>query len=326
MPSSIQSCRERKAEPAPAEKPAIPPSKSGSRVSGDKPLWIVTGLSGAGKSTALRVFEDMNYFAVDGLPASLAPEAAALAGREPMAHYEGIAIGMDMRQENFLEEFNNSIRELSASASPRVMFLDADDMSLIRRYAQTRRPHPLERKKIGLEAAIAAERRMLRPVRDLADCVINSTGYSIHDLRRDIQKRVLNQGDCGHWLRVNLVSFGFKFGAPHDADFIFDLRFLANPYFMEELRDKSGQDKEVRDFIFSLPAANRFMEKSLDLLLFTLHELEAEGRYRTTIGLGCTGGRHRSVAIADALANSLRQAGFAVTVEHRHLDREGEAA
>lgn len=282
---------------------------------------IVTGLSGAGKSTALRVFEDLGYFAVDGLPAGVAPEVAAIMLREPMRRFPGMAMGLDTRTENFQADFTESWQKLHGLGfKPRLIFLEADDRALMQRYAQTRRPHPLESGGRSLEAAIAAERRLLRPLRDQAELVIDSSQLSIHDLRRYIQRHVLAPKQ--RTMRVNLLSFGFKHGLPQDADFIFDLRFLANPYFVEHLRPLSGKDKEVADYVFADGQAVEFRDKLLDLLLYSLGRLEEEGRYRVTVALGCTGGRHRSVALVEDVAKALRQAEYPLVVEHRDLDRE----
>ncbi|GKG92502.1 nucleotide-binding protein [Desulfovibrionaceae bacterium] len=284
-------------------------------------VCIVTGLSGAGKSTAVQVFEDLRYFAVDGLPASLAPEMAAMMERPSMSHFMGIALGMDMRQSNFPDEINDALSVMAAKGiRPLLLFLEADAQELMRRYATTRRPHPLEREGMGLEAALAAERNRLRPLREMADLVIDTSRFSIHDLRRSIQKRWSGNKDKLRAIRVNVISFGFKYGVPREADTVFDLRFLPNPYFVEELRPLCGKDKAVADYVFASPSAVEFRKKLLDLLFFMLPLMEAEGRYRITIAVGCTGGRHRSVAMAEELSQALRQADYPTSLEHRHLE------
>lgn len=290
---------------------------------GGKELVIVTGLSGAGKSTALSALEDLGWFTVDGLPAAIAPEMADFMRRDSMRHFEGMAIGMDLRQDDFLTQFNTALDELKMHfPDARVVFLESASNDLIRRYAATRRPHPLERKGLALDGAIAAERSALLPIREKASLVIDSSGFSIHDLRREIQRHFLRKTGISSPMRVNLVSFGFKYGLPPDADFIFDLRFLANPYFVDKLRPLSGKDKEVADYIFSNPVAAEFRQKLLDLMGFTLARMEEEGRYRVTIGIGCTGGRHRSVAMTIDIGEALRQSGYPVSIEHRHLDND----
>lgn len=285
------------------------------------PVCIVTGLSGAGKSVALRVFEDLGYFTVDGLPASLTPEMVGMMRRPSMEHFRGIALGMDLRQNDFLRQLNAALLALAEEGvRAQVLFVEAHTSTLLRRYAATRRPHPLERGGFGLEAAIAAERERLRPLREMADFVVDTSRLSIHDLRRIIQKRWTRGPENLHPLRVNLVSFGFKYGVPAEADFVFDMRFLANPYFEESLREKSGKDKAVADYVFAAPAAVEFRNKLTDLVLYMLPLMETEGRYRVTLAVGCTGGRHRSVAMAEYLRRVLRQSGYAVAMEHRHLE------
>lgn len=282
---------------------------------------IVTGLSGAGKSTALQVFEDLRYFSVDGLPASLAPEMVGMMERPSMSHFKGIALGMDMRQNNFPDEINEALSAMTAKGiRPLLLFLEADVQELMRRYATTRRPHPLEREGMGLEAALSAERRSLRPLREMADLVIDTSHFSIHDLRRAIQKRWSGNKGKLRAIRVNVISFGFKYGVPREADLVFDLRFLPNPYFIESLRPLCGKDKAVADHVLASPAAQKFKSKLLDLLFFMLPLMEAEGRYRVAIAVGCTGGRHRSVAMAEEILQALLQADYPATLEHRHLE------
>ena len=307
----------------PCRSPSDPDSSADTpKVAHDRPVQvcIVTGLSGAGKSTAVQVFEDLRYFAVDGLPASLAPEMAAMMERPSMSHFMGIALGMDMRQSNFPDEINDALSVMAAKGiRPLLLFLEADAQELMRRYATTRRPHPLEREGMGLEAALAAERNRLRPLREMADLVIDTSRFSIHDLRRSIQKRWSGNKDKLRAIRVNVISFGFKYGVPREADTVFDLRFLPNPYFVEELRPLCGKDKAVADYVFASPSAVEFRKKLLDLLFFMLPLMEAEGRYRITIAVGCTGG-HRSVAMAEELSQALRQADYPTSLEHRHLE------
>lgn len=284
-------------------------------------VCIVTGLSGAGKSTALRVFEDLRYFSVDGLPALLAPDMAQMMRKQSMRHFRGIAMCMDLRQENFLEEISGALQKLRESGfCVKLIFLEADNATLVRRYAATRRPHPLERKGLGLECAIIDERELLAPLRDMASLILDSSGFSIHDLRRAIQKHVLAEDASLARMRVNLLSFGFKYGIPNDADFVFDLRFLTNPYFVEELRPLSGKDAQIVDYIFREPLAIEYRRKLSALLLFVLSAMQSEGRYRSTVAFGCTGGRHRSVAMVEEIAGILREAGYSVTVEHKNLD------
>ncbi len=284
------------------------------------PLCIVTGLSGSGRSTAMKVFEDLRYFTVDGLPASMAPEMAALMARPSMGHFKGMALGLDIRQSTFLNEIDEVLATLrSRGARPQLIFLEADTPELMRRYATTRRPHPLEREGMGLEAAVLMERRRLSQLRSHADMVVNTTKFSIHELRRVIQKRFRDGQEHVRSLRIFVLSFGFKHGVPKEADYVFDLRFLPNPYFVAELRPRTGLDQEVADYVFATPKAREFLAKLQELLFFVLPLMESEGRYRLTIAFGCTGGHHRSVAVAEAVGRSLAQAGYPAVIEHRHL-------
>ncbi|NCC23962.1 MAG: RNase adapter RapZ [Deltaproteobacteria bacterium] len=284
------------------------------------PVIIVTGLSGAGKSTALHVLEDLGFYCVDGLPARLAPVMVDLFAGKASVSYRGLALGMDLRQEDFGNEWKEARSFLGKEGwALQILFLEADAQILFRRYATTRRPHPLEGADIGLEAALAQERESLAPIRAEADLVLDTTSFSIHDLRRVIQERwsFLEDKTCG--FRIHMVSFGFKYGVPIESDLVFDLRFLANPYFDVGLRPLSGQDQAVFDFVFNDEPAREFLDRFEDFLLFLLPRYATEGRYRLTMALGCTGGRHRSVATAEVVAKTLRQRGYAVTVEHRHL-------
>lgn len=307
--------------PVPHATPDSPENSASAHAQTPVRACIVTGLSGAGKSTALQVFEDLRYFSVDGLPASLAPEMVGMMQRPSMSHFKGIALGMDMRQNNFLDEINEALSAMTAKGiRPLLLFLEADAQELMRRYATTRRPHPLEREGMGLEAALAAERSSLSPLREMADLVIDTSRFSIHDLRRAIQKRWSGNKGKLRAIRVNVISFGFKYGVPREADLVFDLRFLPNPYFVESLRPLCGKDKAVADHVLASPAAQEFKSKLLDLLFFMLPLMEAEGRYRVAIAVGCTGGRHRSVAMAEEILQALRQADYPATLEHRHLE------
>ncbi len=286
----------------------------------DVDVRIVTGISGAGKSTALRVFEDLGYFTVDGLPANLVPEMIAMMEKPSMRHFRGIALGMDMRQENFTHEIIQVLEKLAGQGiRPDLLFLEAEVQELVRRYATTRRPHPLEREGIGLEAAINAEMQRLDGVRKMANTTLDTSNFSIHDLRRAIQQQ-WSQREAPHTLHVHIVSFGFKYGVPREADYVFDMRFLPNPYFIEGLRPLSGRDKAVADYVFADDSAKMFKEKFMDFLQDLLPRVEAEGRYRVTVAIGCTGGRHRSVAMAEELSALLMHDGYPVSLEHRHFD------
>ncbi len=281
---------------------------------------VVTGLSGSGKSTALNVFEDLGYFCVDGLPASMLPKLVALFLGKDSKH-RGLALGMDLRQQDFLEQWNDAVQELSTKGIyVRVLFVEAKTPALMRRYATTRRPHPLESGEMGLEQALVKERAMLAPLRKDAELVLDTSEYSIHDLRRAIQERFNAKESAGQGMRVHVMSFGFKYGVPAEADLVFDLRFLPNPYFVPELRPMSGKDAPVAEYVFNSEPGLTFKSKLLDFLQYLLPLYAAEGRYRVAVAIGCTGGRHRSVAMSELLFATLRDTGYSVTLEHRHFD------
>lgn len=289
------------------------------------PVLIVTGLSGGGKSTALNVLEDMRFFTVDGLPSPLAPQMVQLLNQENLAAYKGLAIGLDVSQSHFVRDFNDTLSKLAVmGVKPGILFIEAKDSVILTRYATTRRPHPLERvdlerEGLGLEQAIALERKRLQRLREMASLVLDTSSYSIHDLRRVIQEKWGTVLGTSHVLRVHLISFGFKYGVPAEADMVFDLRFLPNPYFNEHLKPLSGLDASVQQYVLGSEPGISFLKKLEDFLLFTLPLNQAEGRFRMTIAIGCTGGRHRSVAVTEALASTLKEKHFVVSTEHRHL-------
>lgn len=281
---------------------------------------VVTGLSGSGKSTALNVFEDLGYFCVDGLPAAMLVKLVSLfLGKD--SRHRGLALGMDLRQHDFLDQWNDAVQELAGMGiHVRVLFVEAKDSSLVRRYATTRRPHPLESASLGLEQALTKERAMLAPLRKDAELVIDTSEFSIHDLRRMVLERFDTSEHKGQGMRVHVISFGFKYGPPAEADLVFDLRFLPNPYFVPELRPLSGKDQAVADYVFKTEPGVTFQRKLTDFLLYLLPLYASEGRYRIALAVGCTGGRHRSVAMAEQLLATLRDSGYSVTLEHRHYD------
>jgi len=281
---------------------------------------VVTGLSGSGKSTALNVFEDLGYFCVDGLPVSMLPKLVSLFLGKDSTH-RGLALGMDLRQHDFLDQWNDAVQELSSKGVfVRVLFVEAKAAVIMRRYATTRRPHPLESGERGLEQALVKERAMLAPLRKDAELVLDTSEYSVHDLRRMIQERFMSKNQAGHGMRVHVISFGFKYGVPAEADLVFDLRFLPNPYFVPELRPLSGKDAAVAEYVLKGEPGLTFKQKLLDFLQYLLPLYAAEGRYRIAVAIGCTGGRHRSVAMSELLFATLRDAGYSVTLEHRHFD------
>lgn len=284
------------------------------------PLLVVTGLSGAGKSTALNVFEDLGFFSVDGIPGSLAPKLVELFRSQVSVQNKGLVLGLDVRHRNFMDDWSLALQEICGlGAEPQVVFVEARTEVLVRRYATTRRPHPLEAEGRGLEQAIVMERALLEPLRNRAALVLDTSLYSIHDLRRTIQEKCDSLESSTPGLRVHVITFGFKYGPPTEADLVFDLRFLPNPYFVDSLREFSGKDKAVADYVLAHEPGKTFLRKLQEFLLYMLPLYQGEGRYRLTIAIGCTGGRHRSVAVAESVFALLQNTGYAVSMEHRHL-------
>jgi RNase adapter protein RapZ len=285
------------------------------------PVILLCGLSGAGKSTAMKVFEDLGFFTVDGLPPGMLPDLVGMFLNQEEFHAQGLVLGMDLRHSGFRDKFASAMAEFDRlGVSPRVVFIEARPDVLARRYASTRRPHPLETGDLSLERALAQERELLGPLRDMAELVVDTSGFSIHDLRRHILERweFVRQRRGG--LKVFVMSFGFKYGPPTEADLVFDLRFLPNPYFDPSLRELTGKDPAVAAYALDSDLGREFLDRLLGFLHYLLPLYQAEGRYRLTVALGCTGGRHRSVAVAEAVFDSLRKSDYVVALEHRHID------
>jgi RNase adapter protein RapZ len=280
---------------------------------------VVTGLSGAGKSHAIRALEDLGYFCVDNLPIALIPTFAdlTLKGRGGMRR---AAVVVDIREGPELARFPAVYRRLKRQSAPaiRLVFLEAADAAILRRFSETRRPHPLA---VGRSVAdaIREERRLLAPVRRLADRILDTSTLDVHELRRRILESTAGAKTPGP-LVVHLVSFGFRRGVPGDADLVFDVRFLPNPHFVTSLRPWTGRSSRVAGYVLRAPAARRFLQLTAALLRFLLPQYIAEGKTYLTVAIGCTGGRHRSVAIAEALAKRLaRVRGIELRVRHRDV-------
>lgn len=285
------------------------------------PVVVVVGLSGAGKSTALHVFEDLRFVTADGLPPAMLDSMVDLLSAPDAGPLRGLALGLGQRHESFAADLEAALARLSAKGKKvYLLFLSADAHIILQRYATTRRPHPLEKKGVDLEEAIHKESQVLAPVRASADMVIDTSSFSIHDLRRTIQEQWSDASAHLRGMKVTLLTFGFKYGAPREADLVFDLRFLPNPFFDKDLRPLTGKDPRVAQYVFSTSSAKAFKQRFLDFLLFLLPLYDAEGRYRISIAIGCTGGRHRSVAMAEALEQALTEQNYSVSLSHRHME------
>ena len=282
---------------------------------------VISGLSGAGKSQASKVFEDLGYFCVDNLPPDLLGDFLALRRKDP-ERYRRTALVLDIRGGDPAPAIQRAAASL-ADDGPRLqlIYLEASDPSLISRYSETRHRHPLQASRSSVQASIAEERGRLTRTRDLADHVIDTSGLSIGQLKDRIFAVIPRQSATDD-LRIDIVTFGFKYGIPLEADLVFDVRFLTNPYWNPKLKPLSGLDEPVRDFVLGQPAASRFLDLVAELLELTAPAYRAEGKEQLRVALGCTGGYHRSIALAEALAERLAKLPKAsVTVFHRELER-----
>jgi UPF0042 nucleotide-binding protein len=281
---------------------------------------IVSGLSGGGKTAAAKLFEDLGYSVVDNLPGELLPGLAELVSSDH-ERFARVAIVLDVRSGDAMLSFAAMRGALEGRGiRPQVFFLEARDEVLIRRFSETRHRHPLADQR-GIASSIAEERRILEPLRAEADVVVDTSDLSLRELREKIFGH-LGDASGPETLAVQLISFGFKFGVPLEADLVFDVRFMQNPYYVEELRQLSGLTDAVRSYVMEQPLARRFLDSLRDLLEFTVPAYIGEGKSRLTIAIGCTGGYHRSIVLAEELATWLRERGFGpVAVFHRELER-----
>ena len=279
---------------------------------------VVTGLSGSGKSTAIRSLEDLGFYCIDNLPVALVPRFVELweSSREEVTR---VALGIDVRERRLLAEFPRVSAELRQSGvDVEVVYLEASDDVLVRRFSETRRPHPAAEGGT-LADGIRREREKLRPLREVADRVVDTSAFTVHELRTAL--RDLVDRPAGGTMSVSLVSFGYKYGLPSDADLAIDGRFLPNPFFVEELRHRTGMDSAVAEYVLARDETEEFLRRLTELLDFALPRYQREGKSYLTVALGCTGGRHRSVGLVEELRRRLGDRGHAVRIRHRDIER-----
>src|SRR5579864_4280856 len=280
-------------------------------------LVVITGMSGSGKASVLNAFEDLGYYCVDNLPVELIPRFADLAKHS--SQIERTALVVDIREGRELRRLPAILKDLKRTVDTTLLFLEASDEALVRRFSETRRPHPLSN--LPVKAAIADERRRLQPIRKLADLIIDTSKLNVHELRAHAIDRFRKDVANDKNIFVSCVSFGYKQGVPQDADLVFDVRFLPNPHFIPELRPFTGRHPKVSKYIRSFPQTQEFLDRITELLVYLLPHYVREGKSYLTIGFGCTGGQHRSVFIAEEVKKLLAGAGYPVKVVHRDSPR-----
>ena len=306
-------------------KPASGPEANAEPKQAAKEMVIVTGVSGAGKGSALRALEDLGYYAVDNLPLELLLDFAALVHDSPDTNRTAIVV--DVREGSTIDRLPSILLDLKKRVHATVIFLDATDAVLVRRFSETRRPHPLGRSQM-VARSITDERQLLDPVRNVSDMIIETSAFNVHELRAHVQAKFATKdkdgsedGNLNKQMLVSCLSFGFKNGVPLDADLAFDIRFLPNPHFVPEFRDLTGRDPKVAKYIRDFPQTDEFLERITGLMLFLLPHYVKEGKSYLTIAFGCTGGKHRSVMMAEEMAKRLGVAGYRVKAVHRDMPR-----
>ncbi len=289
-----------------------------SSVPGDVEFLIITGLSGAGKSLAIHSLEDLGFFCVDNLPPALVPTFAEII-RESQGRIRRVALVIDVRGGEFFDALGEALSALGAMGIRfQILFLDASDEVLVRRFEETRRKHPLG---VSILDGIRAERKRLEPVKERAHKIIDTSTLSVRDLKEELADAFLHP-DGERTLTVGVTTFGYKYGIPLDADLVFDVRFLPNPHYVESLRGRPGNSPEVREFVLRWDQTREFQRRLHDLVGYLLPQFTAEGKTHLTIAIGCTGGKHRSVVIGEDLARFLRTSGYAVRIKHRDEGKE----
>ncbi|HET9574812.1 MAG TPA: RNase adapter RapZ [Nitrospira sp.] len=283
-------------------------------------LVVITGLSGAGKSHALKCFEDVGYFCIDNLPPALLPTFVELCHQQG-GEIKNVALGIDIRERVFFADLIGILQRLKdLGHSVELLFLEARDAVLVRRFSESRRPHPLLPDLPVLEG-VRFEKERLAEIRSHADRIIDTSNLSVHDLR-DLLSRHFSKEQASRRLTISLITFGYKFGVPYDIDLLFDVRFLRNPYFVPDLKPLTGEDPRVRSYVLDDPDAKGFLDRLEQLFTFLIPLFERERRSYLNVGIGCTGGRHRSVVVAKRLQESFSAAGYHVTLSHRDLTKQ----
>ncbi len=308
-----------KAKKVPVKAPGKKSSRERRRAGDVEPreLVILTGLSGSGKASALKTFEDLGFYSVDNLPLELIPRFADLVAKS--AEITHAALVVDVREGSRLERFPSILTKVRKVLPTRVVFLEASDEALVRRFSETRRPHPLGRGET-VSTSIRAERRRLDPIRNVADILLDTSRFNVHELRAHINAQFTRGvGKNDRNLTISVTSFGFKNGVPGDADLVFDVRFLPNPHFVPEFRALTGKHPKVAKYVRQFPQTREFLDKVTDMLTFLLPHYIHEGKSYLTIGIGCTGGQHRSVMIAEELKKRLGAAGYRAKSSHRDM-------
>ncbi len=282
-------------------------------------VLIITGLSGSGKSTAIRALEDIGFFCVDNLPVVLLPDFLEIQAA-PDKDISQVAMVMDLREKGFIEQYPEIFKRLQEKGYRiEVLFLDSTDEALLHRFSETRRVHPMGTKGSILDG-ILLEREKLAPLKQMAERVIDTSSLNVHQLKDTIQRLYLSS-DRQIKLAVNIYSFGYRYGIPADADLVFDVRFLQNPYFVEELKHLTGNDPRVRDYVLEFNEGRTFILKLFDLMTFLVPLYDREGKSRLCIAMGCTGGKHRSVVMANMIATYFAEHAYPVSVTHRDVDK-----